>query len=175
MISDANLTINANDANGVNRFFRVIRMGSSSDSHRSSRGFTLIELLVVIAIIAVLATLVIVALDPIQRFADARNSRRWGDINSTMTAIHQYIVDNDGTLPTGLTTSQAATELGTCGACDDLSTPLAPYLKTIPIDPSNSTAANTSYTVAVDANNIITIVASNAESPETTSTLQISR
>ena len=45
------------------------------------KGFTLIELLVVIAIIATLAVLVYVALDPVRRFQESRNSRRWTDVN----------------------------------------------------------------------------------------------
>jgi prepilin-type N-terminal cleavage/methylation domain-containing protein len=129
-----------------------------------NKGFTLIELLVVIAIIAILATVVFVALDPVTRFADARDSRRWNDVNSILTAVHEYIVDNDGTLPAGLTTGQAATELGSCGTCDDLSTPLAKYLKSIPQDPKGGTSVNTKYTVAVDANNIITVAATASES-----------
>lgn len=142
------------------------------DSRPLSGGFTLIELLVVIAIIAILATVVFVALDPVTRFEDARDSRRWGDVNSTLTAIHQYIVDNDGALPTGLTSGQAATELGTCVTCDNLATPLAPYLKSIPLDPSGGTAANTGYEVAVDTNNIITVSAPDAEG---VSPVQVSR
>lgn len=136
------------------------------------KGFTLIELLVVIAIISILATVVFVSLDPVTRFADARNSRRWNDVNAILTGVHEYIVDNDGALPSGLTTSQAATELGSCGSCDDLSTPLAPYLISIPLDPSGGTDTNTGYTIAVDANNIITVAASNAENSET---IQVSR
>ena len=136
------------------------------------KGFTLIELLIVVAIIAILATVVFVALDPVTRFADARNSRRWSDVNSILTAIQEYIVDNDGTLPTGLTTGQSATELGTCGSCDNLSTPLARYLKSIPEDPQGGIAANTGYTVAVDSNNIITVAASSAELSEV---IQVSR
>lgn len=132
-----------------------------------SKGFTLIELLVVIAIIAILATVVFVALDPVTRFADARNSRRWNDVNNILTAVHQYIVDNDGSLPTGLATGQASTELGTCVTCDDLSTPLAPFLKSMPLDPSTGTAANTGYFVEVDSNNIVTISADDAENSET--------
>jgi len=127
------------------------------------RGFTLIELLVVIAIIAILATVVFVALDPVKRFSDARNARRWSDVNSLLTAVHEYVVDNGGSLPTGLTSGQAATELGTCATCDDLSTPLAPYLKSIPLDPSGGTAVNAGYTVEVDSNNIVTVAAPDAE------------
>lgn len=149
---------------------------------RKSRGFTLIELLVVIAIIAILAVVVFVGLDPVTRFADARNSRRWTDVNSILTAVHESIVDNDGALPSGISTTEQ--QLGTCSsggstvctsaaaACLDLSTTLAAYLKSIPSDPSDGSAATTYYSVVADSNNIITITGCNAENSET---IQISR
>ena len=152
-----------------------------------SRAFTLIELLVVIAIIAILAAVVFVALNPVQRFADARNSTRISDVNSLLTAVHEYIVDNGGALPTGLTAGMSETQLGTaasactvtdkgtaCGtvaACVDLSTPLAKYLASIPDDPQGS-AARTGYSVAVNANSIVTVRACDAESG---ATIQVSR
>ncbi len=133
---------------------------------RSKRGFTLIEILVVIAIIAILATVVFVALDPVKRFADARNSRRWSDVNSILTATHQYIVDQDGELPpsigVGVTLPLAATEIGTCGTCIDLLTDISTYLKEMPVDPAGTDQVNTGYEVAVNANNMITISAPNA-------------
>jgi prepilin-type N-terminal cleavage/methylation domain-containing protein len=138
---------------------------------RDQKGFTLIELLVVIAIIAILAVLVFVALDPVQRFADARNSRRWADVNNVLTAVHEYIVDNDGGLPTGLTSGMSSTELGTCGTCVNLSGPLAPYLKSMPQDPEGD-ATNTGYSIDVDANNMVTVYSTNAENAET---IQVSR
>jgi prepilin-type N-terminal cleavage/methylation domain-containing protein len=137
----------------------------------AQKGFTLIELLVVIAIIAILGTVVFVALDPVTRFADARDSRRWNDVNTLLTATHQYIVDNGGDLPTGLATNTPSTELGSCTTCINLATPLAPYLASVPLDPSDGTAAETGYTVAVDANNIVTIAAPDAENV----TVQVSR
>src|SRR3972149_11085236 len=136
-------------------------------------GFTLIELLIVIAIIGILATVVIVALNPVQRFADARNSRRWNDVNSILTAVHEYIVDNDGTLPTGVTSTEK--QLGTCGsggasvcttaaaACLGLASTLAQYLKSIPLDPNGGSASTTYYAVVADANSIVTVKACNAE------------
>lgn len=145
-------------------------------------GFTLVELLIVVAIITILAVLVFVALDPITRFSDARNSRRWSDVNSILTAVHEYIVDNDGVLPTGVSTSEK--QLGTCGSggdtictsaaatCLDLSTTLAVYLKAIPIDPQSETSVTTYYSVVTDSNNIITVSACNAELTET---IQVSR
>ncbi len=136
------------------------------------KGFTLIEILVVVAIIAILATVVFVALDPVKRFADARNSRRWSDVNNILTAVHQSIVDNNGVLPGTLTTGQASTELGTCGSCDNLSASLSAFLKSMPLDPDGGTAANTGYFVAVNANNIITVAATNAEN---SATVEVSR
>ncbi len=149
---------------------------------RKQKGFTLIELLVVIAIIAILAVLVFVALNPVERFQDARDSRRWTDVNSILTAVHEYIVDNDGDLPTGLSTGMSETQLGTCSsggatlcsgaaaACVDLSTVLGAYLKTVPLDPSDGTAPTTGYSVEVDSNNIVTIKACSAENETTLET-----
>lgn len=62
----------------------------------SKKGFTLIELLIVIAIIAVLAGAVFVALDPLTRFRDARDSRRWADVAAILSAIRVDQVDNGG-------------------------------------------------------------------------------
>lgn len=147
-------------------------------SVRSYKGFTLIELLVVITIIATLAVVVFVALNPAGRLAAARDARRTSDVDSILTAIHQYIVDNKGSLPAGLGVNEA--ELGTCGAacgavstggCSvlattsgvDLTIPLAKYLKSIPTDPKNGTSVSTLYSVNVDTNGIVTVKACGTE------------
>jgi prepilin-type N-terminal cleavage/methylation domain-containing protein len=142
-----------------------------------SQGFTLIELLVVIAIIAALAVVVFVALNPAQRLKDSRDARRTSDVDSILTAVHEYIVDNKGSLPAGLTAGMIESQLGTSGtgctvstagcaatasACVDLTTPMAKYLKSIPIDP-NGTAAKTNYSIAVDTNGIVTVKACGTE------------
>ena len=62
------------------------------------QGFTLIELLVVIAIISILAVLVFVALNPAKRFQDSRNDRRSIDTGEILTAVHECIVDNAGSI-----------------------------------------------------------------------------
>src|SRR3989344_6808242 len=144
---------------------------------RKSNGFTLIEILVVIAIIAILAIVVFVALNPAKRIADSKDSRRSTDVGSILTAVHSYIVDNRGALPTGLSNGMAESQLGTAatgaaiatGGCAvttaaalDLSTPLATYLKSMPLDP-DGTAALTQYSIIVDDNGIITVRACGAE------------
>jgi prepilin-type N-terminal cleavage/methylation domain-containing protein len=163
------------------KLFKSKKGQASTCETKSTRGgFTLIELLVVIVIIAVLAVTVYVALDPSKRIKDAKDSRRVTDMNSILTAVHEYIVDNKGALPTGLTTGMVEKQLGTavtgcntmnvngCAVpgnadCVDLSTPLAKYLKTMPIDPGTASASLTHYTVQVDSNNIVTIKACAAE------------
>ena len=88
------------------------------------------------------------------------------------------VIDNKGALPTGLTTGMVEKQLGTAGTgcaiatgvcsvagatdCVDLATPLAKYLKTIPLDP-DGTDALTKYTIIVDSNNIVTVKACAAE------------
>jgi len=152
----------------------------------ASEGFTLIELLVVITIIAALAVTVFVALNPGQRLKDARDARRTSDVDSILTAIHQYIVDNKGQSPTGLGVTEM--QLGTgaaCGittggcnvttaACLDLSGQLAKYLKSIPTDPLNGTATTTKYSVVQDVNGLVTVRACNTGTGTTEGTANIS-
>src|ERR1700687_4340205 len=78
-------------------------------------GFTLIELLIVIIIIAALAVVVFVALNPVKRLQDARNARRATDVQSILTAIHEYIIDK-ASLPTGLANDNVERQLGTGGS-----------------------------------------------------------
>ena len=141
---------------------------------RTSQGFTLVEMLIVVAIIATLAVTIFVAVHPGQRVKDDADVRRHVDVESILTAIHQYEVDNSGNLPAGLTTGMVQKQLGTattgcaiatggCAVaenteCVDLSTPLAKYLQSIPVDPSG-TDALTKYSVVVDSNNIVTVQA----------------
>jgi len=155
------------------------------------KGFTLIELLVVIAIIATLAVLVFVALNPATRLEDARDARRVSDVNSILTAIHEAIVDNDGSNPTNMPAAGVIKQLGTAtdstcaltvgaggGNCTATSTgcvdlmanvaiDLIPYLASMPIDPLGTgggyAGTDTGYTVVQDANGIVTITACAAE------------
>lgn len=144
------------------------------------KGFTLIELLVVILIIATLAVTVFVALNPTKRFADARDSRRWSDVDTILTAVHEYIVDNNGDasglgLTAGVeyqlgTSATACTSAGACStmsaACLNVATPLAAYLKSIPFDPKTTvgSAAKTGYKLTKDANGIFTVASCASES-----------
>jgi|SRR5947209_13634291 len=152
---------------------------------QTNRGFTLIELLIVIAIIAALAVTVFVALNPLKRLQDARDSRRTSDVEGILTAIHESIVDNKGSLPTNMPIAGGSeVQLGngssgcaitnavsgcavTATICADLNTGatnLTKYLKSMPIDPTSTfTASKSGYSVQIDTNNIITIRACGVE------------
>lgn len=152
---------------------------------RNQDAFTLIEILVVIAILAIIAVVVFVALNPAQRFQDARDSRRVNDVNSILTAIHECIVDSDGSItacvgaytagdtyeivydagggaPATLCNSvcTSATDATHCLALD---TTLASYLKSIPVDPNGPTGGHTNYSLSIDGNNLVSIGSCSAE------------
>ena len=67
--------------------------------NNNKRGFTLIELLIVIGIIAILAAAVIIAINPGQQFAQARNSARRSHLNSVANAVYSYSIEHGGTFP----------------------------------------------------------------------------
>ncbi len=93
------------------------------DKDLKNSGFTLVELLIVIAIIAVLAALIFVALNPLQRFRDARNAKRKQDIISIADAIRLYQVSHGGQLPIGLDSNWRMLGTDTSGCdvtCGDL-------------------------------------------------------
>jgi prepilin-type N-terminal cleavage/methylation domain-containing protein len=145
---------------------------------KTKSGFTLIELLIVVAIISILAVTVFAALNPAKRLKDSKDARRSTDIESILTAVHESIVDNKGTLPAGLTAGMVEKQLGTVTAgctiatggcsvaatadCVDLTTPMVKYLKTIPVDPDGTTAL-TGYSIIVDTNGIVTVKACKSE------------
>jgi type II secretory pathway pseudopilin PulG len=61
---------------------------------RSAKGFTLIELLIIIGIIGFLASAILVAVDPVKRIQDARNAKRWSEVNGILNAILTKQVDD---------------------------------------------------------------------------------
>lgn len=148
----------------------------------SNAGLALIEWLIIGVILVILTLSIITAVDPANRKIKEKDSRRSADIDSILTAVHEYIVDNKGSLPPGLSPGMAEKQLGTAGSgcaissggceatdCVNLATSLTKYLKTIPIDP-DGTVALTKYSIAVDVNNIVTVKACGVEGTTNIST-----
>jgi prepilin-type N-terminal cleavage/methylation domain-containing protein len=152
-----------------------------------NKGFTLIELLLVVTILSLLAMTVYVSLNPSKRLMDTKNARRTQDVDSILSALHQFIIDNKGNMPANMPAANTEVQLGTAGsgctiatggcsvaqaACVNLltgATNLSGYLKTIPVDPTGGTtydSTKTGYSVLVDSNGIVTVRACGADNGE---------
>ncbi len=152
---------------------------------KPSRGFTLIELLIVISIIAVLAGTVFVALNPLARFQDSRNARRWSDVSMMLSAIKLYQVDHGGVYPdiieNNLTADfyyqigagESCADSASCPgvtalqtACADLEALVVDgYIPVVPIDPNASGASvdETRYYLVKSSTGSITVGACGEE------------
>lgn len=165
---------------------------------KPSRGFTLIELLIVIGIIATLAGAVFVALNPLARFQDSRNARRWSDCNSMLSAIKLDQIDNGGSYLASITALADNTyyQIGeattgcdeTCrggaitvnSSCVDLLFLIDEgYIADIPLDPNASgrSASKTGYYVYKYDTGQISVGSCHAEkgTNATTPTIEVSR
>ena len=101
------------------------------------RGFTLIELLVVISIISLLASIVLSSTQVARQ--NAREVKRTFDIRQIKTALEFYFDDNDDVYPT------AGNNQGVTSNLADLDIELAPYIRTIPMDPIYIGTSNYRY------------------------------
>lgn len=141
----------------------------------NNKGFTLLEILIVMGIIAILAAVMIVTLDPISQFAKARNTQRWTDVNTIMDAVYRYAIDNNGTFPSVITSTQteicrADAPASTCSTAGlillNVLTASEKYIVDFPTDPSCPTACaanGVGYTISKNSNNIISVEAPDAE------------
>jgi len=130
-------------------------------------GFTLIELLLVIGIIAILASIVIVAINPTKQLGDARDAQRRSDVNTVLNAVYQYAIDNNGTLPSCIDTTDRNICLtnscaGVTNGCN-LSVLTGTYLVSLPVDPSGATGNDTMYNIQLTASNRVTVSADQYE------------
>lgn len=132
-----------------------------------TKGFTLLEILLVVAAIAILAGIVIIAINPTKQLGDTRNAQRRADVNTILNAVYQYSIDNDGDLPSGIsTTAKEICQSSSCSGLVDLSvlTDDEKYLTAIPHDPLiTSTTGTAGYTIMKTSNGRVTVAAPDAE------------
>ncbi len=141
-------------------------------SVNSKAGFTLLEILLVVGIISILAGIVILAINPTKQLGDTRNAQRRSDVLTILNAVYQYALDNNGDLPSGITTGTCALDStheisnDDTGTFVDLYTDLvgasSTYLVAIPHDPQATSTASgdgSGYAIAKTASGRVTVCA----------------
>jgi prepilin-type N-terminal cleavage/methylation domain-containing protein len=101
---------------------------------KSSRGFTLVELLVVIGVLGVLATGLLIAINPAQQLAKARNAARKNSLKQMADALERYRVANGRYPPSGYCAASGSSWYN-CGAEWIPGLVTSRELKILPTDP----------------------------------------
>lgn len=137
------------------------------------RAFTLIEVLVVIGMIGILASTVLVAVNPLRQFAQARNTQRVSNVQAILNAVGNRLADNKGLFVDSTVCTQDIPQATTQISKDhfDIRPCLVPvYISELPVDPSNgknsctndacsSGTYDTGYTISMTASHRVTVCA----------------
>lgn len=127
--------------NSTHSKFAVLKLPTTNYQLLDSKGFTLIEIITAIGVLTILATIVLAAVNPIEQFRKAQDSKRKSDLAQVQRALEAYYQDF-GRYPahttTGLNTYTINTGLG-----EDVNAILwgaswPPYMDIVPVDPSSS-------------------------------------
>lgn len=127
------------------------------------------------ALFGILVGIVIVTMNPDRQFASARNSTRFANLNTIMSAISANMAENNGVFTCATGDIPAAdTNMSNVVPGYDISPCLVTnYLPSMPYDPSGDGAHwttvadyDTGYDIAQDADGRITLTARHAELEE---------
>lgn len=136
----------------------------------------MIEILLAIGILAILATATIIAINPARQFAEARNTQRWNDVHAIVNAVYQYAVGHKGAFPPEIPTGDnmsyvCLTGVNDCGGISlESITNNSKYLTAVPVDPScpdSCSVGTNGYTMAINNQGRVHVIALNAELGET--------
>ena len=86
---------------------RVVQLKGRNNKNMVTKGFTLIELIIVIGIIALLATTVILVINPVKIFQEARDSQRLADLGQINSALNLYLATSADATSKGLDNTTA--------------------------------------------------------------------
>ncbi|MGD0977305.1 MAG: hypothetical protein ABR875_03365, partial [Minisyncoccia bacterium] len=122
-------------------------------------------------------------LNPARQFALARNTQRWSNVNTLLSAVWQRMIDHRGVWTTDATCvatlPSSVKPIGSGNGNVDLNPCLVPtYVSSMVEDPSVGTDADTGYTISVGTNGRVTISAPNTEltgAPDNVAVIAVTR
>jgi len=89
-------------------------MLSNIRKRKAQGGFTLIEVMIVLAIAGLILLVVFLAVPALQR--NARNTQRREDAGNILSAVSEYVANNNGSIPTGVSAgSTTSVSIGVSG------------------------------------------------------------
>jgi len=155
-------------------FCEALRGRGKAASRKFTTGFTLIEILLVVAAIAILAGIVIVAINPTRQLGATKDAKRQADVNTILNAVYQYALDNNGSIPTEITTASqqicaSGVASSTCATATMINlqniTHAEKYITSVPLNPSATTTNGTGYYIKKSANGRVTVWAEGDQTP----------
>lgn len=119
---------------------------------REGGGFTLIELLVVIAVLGILMAGIVIAINPAEKMAQARDASRKSSVGQIGTALAAYYTSKSATYPTVPEWNAVTNALVTSGDLKSFPPQVGAVTNNCGTDPVNG------YCYAVDATPITEVI-----------------
>lgn len=109
---------------------------------KKEKGFTIIEVLIVLAIAGLILLVVFLAVPALQR--NARNTQRSTDVGNILSAISEYVGNNNGQLPAAGAVSGSGSDLTIGGSGSNTIPVKLGYYSTSDISITDNSTANLS-------------------------------
>lgn len=149
-------------------------------SEENKKGLTPQELVFATTVMLILAAVIIVLIDPPMRFKQAREAKRFADVDNMIDAIRLYQIDHSGDLFPEINEMDPSSYymIGTCetgastacemvdteDACVDINTLVdAEYMDDVPSDPLTGSREKTNYYIRKTYSGRVIVGACNPE------------
>lgn len=153
------------------------------------RGFTLIEFAILLGILGALTAVLFAALNPVARFREARDAKRWSDAQNILKAIKADQTNNGGSYMQSVSELEAdvSYQIGTakegcdtgCGnqttapSCANLVNLVSEhYMTAVPFDAKFGNVERTNYFIIRHASGALEVGACNPESTDDISVMR---
>lgn len=148
-------------------------MPASKESNHT--GFSIVELVFLIAFVSIIAGTVFVILNPVARASESKKTQQLANIQNIISAVREYVRENNGQYPNGISPGMSITQIGSASlgcdlscaqasasACVNLNGAVAKYVQSVPVADSKN-QAETGYYIALDKDGNLRVGLCNSE------------